>query len=62
MDCTTSEEWVMGDGGVRMMDGEERQGRVLCNKSAVPTRMELGKTVLGLVQASEKGTYPLWAL
>lgn len=32
MDCTRDEEWVMGDGGVRMMDGEERQGRVLCNE------------------------------
>lgn len=54
MDCTRSEEWVMGDGGVRMMGWEERQGRVLCNKrSAVPDLT--GQTVLGLAQARREG-------
>lgn len=47
------EEWVMGDGGGRVMDGEERQGRVLCNKTgAVPTWAP------GVGSGKEIGTYP----
>lgn len=40
------EEWVMGDGGGRVMDGEERQGRVLATR-----RVRYRPGLLGLAQA-----------